>query len=113
MSPYGNPIPGLSDLGEVTAHEAAEAARAMDVASLMQPLVGSRNVFIHTIGEPIQVDTELLAGLQQAGVLPGKIVGAERINNDGDVTIGAKDAEVVLDLPAEVARHLYASISNS
>ncbi len=113
MSPYGNPIPGLSDLGDVTAHDEAEAAGAMDLASLMEPLVGSRNVFIHTIGEPLQVDTELLARFQQAGVLPGKIVGAERINNDGDVTIGAKDAEVVLDLPAEVARHLYASISNS
>src|SRR5690625_5862960 len=48
MSPYGNPIPGLSDLGEVTAHDEAEAAGAMDVSSLMEQLVGSLNVLDRT-----------------------------------------------------------------
>src|SRR5690625_190333 len=111
-SPYGNPIPGLAELDEVAVDDEAEAAGATDLVELMKPRAGRTNVLIHTIGEPLQVDIDLLVRFQQAGVLPGNIVGAERINDDGDVTIGAPEAEVVLDLPAEVARHLYGSISN-
>src|SRR5690625_4596157 len=113
MSPYGNPIPGLEDLGDVAVDAEAEAAGARDLVTLMESHTGRANVFIHTIGEPLQVDTELLERFQQAGVLPDQIVGAERLNDDGDVTIGAHGAEVVLDLPAEVARHLYGSIRDS
>jgi len=111
-SPYGNPIPGLAELDEVAVDDEAEAAGATDLVELMKPRAGRTNVLIHTIGEPLQVDIDLLVRFQQAGVLPGNIVGAERINDDGDVTIGSPEAEVVLDLPAEVARHLYGSISN-
>lgn len=111
VSPYGNPIPGLEDLGEVAVDDVAEAAGARDLVSLMEQRNGRVEVFIHAIGEPLQTDIELLRRFQQAGVLPGQIVGAERLNGDGDVTIGAKDAEVVLDLPAEVARHLYGSVT--
>ena len=111
-SPYGNPIPGLAELDEVAVDDEAEAAGATDLVELMKPRAGRTNVLIHTIGEPLQVDIDLLVRFQQAGVLPGNIVGAERINDDGDVTIGAPEAEVVLDLPADVARHLYGSISN-
>ncbi|HLS03613.1 MAG TPA: iron dependent repressor, metal binding and dimerization domain protein [Actinomycetales bacterium] len=112
-SPYGNPIPGLADLGDKPAQDAAAAAGASDLVRLMEDRSGNHDVMIHTIGEPLQVDPELLKRFQEAGVLPGQIVGAQRLNDDGDVTIGAKDAEVVLDLPAEVARHLYGSIRDS
>lgn len=111
-SPYGNPIPGLADLDDVAVDEEAVAAGATDLVSLLETVTGRSEIFIHTIGEPLQVDTELLKRFQQAGVLPEETVGAERINAEGDVTVGAAGAEVVLDLPAEVARHIYGSISN-
>jgi DtxR family Mn-dependent transcriptional regulator len=57
------------------------------------------------LGEPLQTDVELLARLAQAQVRPGSVVTVER--GAGVVTVAAPGAETVLDLPDEVARHVF------
>lgn len=97
--PYGNPIPGLAELGE---HEEAEG-----FLEGVQTLVGwsDPTAQVARIGEPLQVDIELLARLAGAGVLPGSVVSVDRA--DGVVSVAAPGSAVVLDLPEELARHVF------
>ncbi|MBU4335350.1 MAG: ferrous iron transport protein A, partial [Actinobacteria bacterium] len=60
---------------------------------------------IARLGEPLQVDTELLARLAEAGVLPGAVVAVERV--DALVSLAAPGSALVLDLPEEIARHVF------
>lgn len=76
-SPYGNPIPGLAELG-VSVDATAEDFRAGN-----QPLVeavgsatGDRRVAVARIGEELQKDVELMAALRSAGIRPGTEVKA-------------------------------------
>ena len=107
QSPYGNPIPGLVELGEL-----AEAAAFLDGVTSLLLFARSdgadrtpRQAIVGRLGEPIQTDTGLLERLSSAGVLPGASITVERGN--GLVTVGAPGAEIVLDLPDEVARHIF------
>jgi len=102
FDPYGNPIPGLSELGE-------EQTR-VGFLDGVEPLVGADGAVagaavVARIAEPLQVDIELLTRLADAGVVPGADVTVER--GAGVVTVGVPGAEVVLDLPDEVARHVF------
>jgi DtxR family Mn-dependent transcriptional regulator len=105
-SPYGNPIPGLAELGE---HAPAAAfldgvvsltvfARSLDGAAEAQATVVR-------LGEPVQVEIELLGQLRTAGVLPDAVVTVRP--GAGQVTVGAPGAPTVLDLPDEIARHVF------
>ncbi|NMR20512.1 metal-dependent transcriptional regulator [Cellulomonas fimi] len=103
-SPYGNPIPGLDELGDVRAPE-----HFLDgVVALTQavPADGQPGrVVVARLGEPLQTDTELLARLANAGVVPGGEITVER--GAGVLTVSAPGAETVLDLPIEVSRHIF------
>ena len=68
-----------------------------------------RQAAVARIAEPLQVDTELLARLSDAGVTPGARVDVER--GEGVVTVGVPGSGVVLDLPDDVARHIFVSVS--
>ena len=105
-SPYGNPIPGMGELGEVRADERflAGVVGLLDAAALI-PAGESREGVVARLGEPLQTDIELLARLQWAGLMPGRTVRIER--GQGIVTIGEPGADVVLDLPDDVARHVF------
>ena len=107
QDPYGNPIPGLSELGEQLA----------DVPFLegVQPLpavVGAGTargtevpIVLQRIAEPLQVDIELLARLSDAGLVPGAQATARY---DGVVyTVAVEGGDTVLDLPEDLARHLF------
>ncbi|MDT0167063.1 metal-dependent transcriptional regulator [Actinotalea sp. AC32] len=107
-SPYGNPIPGLGELGE---HMASEGF--LDgVVSLVEHArrsPGRGEVVVQRLGEPLQTDVELLERLAQAGVLPGATVRVE--TGAGMVTVGADGAELVLDLPDDIARHVFVGVA--
>ena len=105
-SPYGNPIPGMEELGQVGADEdfLAGVVGLLDAAAGI-PEGESREGVIARLGEPLQTDIELLARLQWAGLLPGRTVRIER--GRGMVTVGEPGADVVLDLPDDVARHVF------
>lgn len=103
FDPYGNPIPGLAEIGD----DAAGTTFLDGVVSLVDPAAptgGSVGV-VARIGEPVQVDVELLGRLAEAGVTPGASVAVD--HTDGTVTVRAPGSEVLLDLPEEVARHIF------
>jgi DtxR family Mn-dependent transcriptional regulator len=107
FDPYGNPIPGLDEIGE----ERTPVGFLDGVESLVAVVVaagGETTGVVARIGEPLQVDVELLARLSQAGVRPGNEVAIQK--NNGVVTVGRPGAETVLDLPQEIARHVFLTV---
>jgi DtxR family transcriptional regulator, Mn-dependent transcriptional regulator len=100
-SPYGNPIPGLAELGEGPAASTAVAG-TMALAAIPTEVT---SVVVRRIGEPLQSDTGLLMRLRRAGVRPNTPVAIERI--DGGVRIGSGAAAT--DLDPEIAAHLFVS----
>ena len=112
-SPYGNPIPGLDELGE---HALAEAfldgvVTLIDFVQTHAQGTGPVRAVVGRLGEPLQTDIELLGRLAGAGVLPGATVGVA--GGDGLVTVGAPGGEVVVDLPDDVARHVFVRASGA
>jgi DtxR family Mn-dependent transcriptional regulator len=86
-SPYGNPIPGLAELG------VTPAAQFMDG--------------VVSIAEPVQFEPELLQQLQNAGVMPGAKATISTLGSYVLVQVeGFADG---LELPVEVAVHIYAA----
>ncbi|MFZ3416839.1 metal-dependent transcriptional regulator [Arthrobacter sp. 3Tela_A] len=104
-SPYGNPIPGLEALGGEAAVPPAVAYRdllsAVELVSSTQPMVLER------LAEPIQVDPELLTQLDEAGLRPGASITAEVVG--GYISVRVPGIEGALELPAEVASHVFVS----
>jgi DtxR family Mn-dependent transcriptional regulator len=105
-SPYGNPIPGLGELGEDRPDEHFLHG-VLPLRSVAPLAVGDDGVtaVVERLGEPLQTDIELLARLAGAGVRPGQTITVER--GPGVLTVGTPGADVVLDLPDEVARHIF------
>jgi DtxR family transcriptional regulator, Mn-dependent transcriptional regulator len=108
FSPYGNPIPGLSELGD-----AASAVEFLDGVVSLPALVGQRTgaesftAVVARLGEPLQTDIELLSRLAAAGVKPGDSITVEPMDNGAGISVTAHGAELVLDLPEEVSRHIF------
>ena len=106
FDPYGNPIPGLAELGEETTRVSfLDGVRSLTSEGLV---LDGGEVTVVRIAEPLQVDVDLLARFAQAGVLPGKSVTARRA--DGVITVGTPGAEIVLDLPDDIARHIFVGV---
>ena len=104
-SPYGNPIPSLDDLGT------SPSARFLEgVISLVPHVKGSSGpveVRIRRLGEPAQFDPDLLADLKATGVLPGATATA--IATPGGVRLEVDGYDETLELPNEVASHIFVS----
>jgi DtxR family Mn-dependent transcriptional regulator len=103
-SPYGNPIPGLDELGEPVNEEFR-----LGVSNLVELVAkGADSATVRRIGEPAQVDPEALSLLTQAGLMPGRRV---MIRRDGGWIVvlreGADEAAEV-SLPEAVALHVFA-----
>ena len=137
-SPYGNPIPGLEELGG----PASDAgAFRLGLQSLPDALAaGSTPVFaVRRLGERLQMNVELMRRLADAGIRPGAPVSATRTGSTvtiasaapaataavvsaavggvpvataataaaGAATGAAVAAGSPLDLPVDVARHVF------
>ncbi len=102
FDPYGNPIPGLDEIGEERT-----PVRFLDgvVPLTTATLAADGRAVVARIAEPLQVDVELLTRLADAGVVPGAEISVER--SAGVVTVGVAGAGTVLDLPLDVARHIF------
>ncbi|MBM6402256.1 metal-dependent transcriptional regulator [Phycicoccus sonneratiae] len=103
-SPYGNPIPGLDELGETgETVDFRSGLSTLDAVAAEEPLA----VVVRRIGEPVQVDHEALALLTSAGLLPGQ---PARVRRDGTRVVvfheGADEATGV-SLPADIAGHVF------
>ena len=91
-SPFGNPIPGLAELGE--------SAAAVDAAVVgLDSVAGeaSKRVVVRRIGEPLQDDVELMGRLRRAGVVPGQVVKVT--SSEGGVMVGSGMEYAELPLP--------------
>ncbi len=102
QSPYGNPIPGLEELGE---DGSDYEGFLVGVRPLDQLVVATEiKVLVARIGEPIQTDEQLMADFKRVGVLPGRVVTAVR-DSRGVVTLGVGGDTVTLDL--DTAAHVF------
>jgi DtxR family Mn-dependent transcriptional regulator len=100
-SPYGNPIPGLTELGEGR----DEVAFREGLVALSSVADSATTVVVRRIGEPIQSDTALMSRLRRAGLRPNTPVPVARVN--GRVVIG-RDGEAT-EIDDLVASHLFVS----
>ncbi|SDS33676.1 metal-dependent transcriptional regulator [Microlunatus soli] len=74
-SPYGNPIPGLNELGVSCQVEGFRDGNA-PLAEVVDPDGAPLAVRVSRIGEELQKDVELMATLRNAGIQPGVEVKA-------------------------------------
>ncbi|MDD9207935.1 metal-dependent transcriptional regulator [Georgenia sp. 10Sc9-8] len=111
--PYGNPIPGLDELGEARPAPFLSGVRSLpavmvdfdadhEAGALPAELVLAR------IGEPLQVDVDLLARLAEAGLRPGGPMHVR--SEDGAYAVRAPGNPVELALPEDLARHLFVQV---
>jgi DtxR family Mn-dependent transcriptional regulator len=106
-SPYGNPIPGLDELGDESPSEDFRLG-----LSTLTALAGAdtRTVLVRRIGEPVQVDHDALSLLTVARLLPGERV---RVRREDDRVLAYRDGApetTAVSLPDEVAQHVFAAL---
>jgi DtxR family Mn-dependent transcriptional regulator len=103
VSPYGNPIPGLQELGvEISAKQTRPN---VSLPSKLAELGKDTGLVINRIGEPIQIDADFLADLRELGLVPGARVNASHI--DGRVFLVLEGQENGLALDHDLAAHIF------
>jgi DtxR family transcriptional regulator, Mn-dependent transcriptional regulator len=105
-SPYGNPIPGLAELGIAAAPEFMDGV--INIVDRVAQSGGPVAATIRRLGEPVQFEPELLQQLRTAGVLPGADVTL--VDAGAFVSITGNGAAEGIDLPNEVAVHIYVGV---
>lgn len=101
-SPYGNPIPGLEHIGGSAANDFLDGVISLTHAAA----AGVREGTIRRLAEPAQVDPDLLHQLREAGVVPGAHARL-RPEPNGYVSVEVVGRDEGIDLPAEIAQHIY------
>lgn len=98
-SPYGNPIPGLEELGQPRGEEFMEGVQALADVAGPEP----SRVRVRRISEEMQKDEKLMVTLRRVGAGPDKtiVVTASR---DG-VLIGSGGESAEIDF--EAAEHIF------
>jgi len=102
VSPYGNPIPGLAELGD----DEGDAFREGMVALTEVPKT-TGSVVIRRIGEPPQSDSTLLTRLCRAGFRPEAAVPVSLTG--GHVRIGTGPDAVEVD--DATAAHIFVTVA--
>ncbi|MEN9749851.1 MAG: hypothetical protein RL149_929 [Actinomycetota bacterium] len=102
VSPYGNPIPGLAELG----HKSNEAFR--DGVLAITELVGEaegKKYRLARIGEPLQVFSEQLADMRVAGLVPGATLTIDF--GPSSITVRAEGGKGSMEFSRDLAAHLF------
>ncbi len=107
-SPYGNPIPGLDELGvsgdQVEFRDGNEQLQSVVRANSGVPI----RVVIQRMSEEIQKDVAMMGTLRAAGIQPGVEVSAE-LGGLG-VRLSAPDAPVC-EIDTEASTHLFVTLA--
>ncbi|MFM6971896.1 MAG: metal-dependent transcriptional regulator [Rhodoluna sp.] len=103
VSPYGNPIPGLDELGHGGNSSFKEGV--VSIADLPGAIANQSTFILRRIGEPLQVDTELLSQLAALGIKTGSKISLEFSPQAVLVSPAGKAEGLKLDL--ELAMHLF------
>ncbi|MGQ0624219.1 MAG: metal-dependent transcriptional regulator [Sporichthyaceae bacterium] len=101
-SPYGNPIPGLAELGDADSGLFREGLQSLDQVATTNGV----SVVVRRIGEPIQEDLSMIRGMWRAGVRPGGSVVARTAA--GGVLVG-RGGETI-ELESAVASHVFVEV---
>jgi DtxR family transcriptional regulator, Mn-dependent transcriptional regulator len=103
-SPYGNPIPGLRELGEAADDEEFMAG-VEPLEAVLAGLTGDgdERVLVRRISEELQKDETVMAALRRVGALPDKVVTVARGAEGVLIGSGGESAEIDADL----AGHLF------
>lgn len=101
-SPYGNPIPGLDELGVTGADVHRPPLFALAAIPDKDPVT----VVVERFGESLQADRRAMASLHEAGVVPGARAIVQR---DGELysidRVGGSDS--ALTVPPGDAMHIF------
>lgn len=99
FDPYGNPIPGLEQIGAVSA--VSDSASLHNISDTVT--ADGQEVVVRRISEHLQADEELLGRLAAGGIRPGKTVqvirGVDGIQI-GSTSFGPEVADHVFVVPA-------------
>jgi DtxR family transcriptional regulator, Mn-dependent transcriptional regulator len=101
-SPYGNPIPGLEELGSDTVGE-----DFMEGLESLAKVAGDEKgtVLVRRISEEMQKDETLMSALRRVGALPDRSVTVVATTEGVLVGAGGESAEIV----PEAAEHIFVS----
>jgi len=103
VSPYGNPIPGLAELG-VPPDPAALSGLDDSGAVALAALPAARtDVVVVRLAEPLQAEHDVMAALHRVGALPGAQVTAEPIGPG----VRLRGQGATLTLSDDQAQHVY------
>jgi DtxR family Mn-dependent transcriptional regulator len=99
-SPYGNPIPGLAELGETR-----DAEGFMTGVSPLSDAAGaeSARVQVRRISEEMQKDAVLMSVLRRVGAQPGEAVAVVATDDGVLIGSGGETAEIM----TEAAQHIF------
>jgi len=103
ISPYGNPIPGLEELGLDS--NPSFAAGVAPITSVIAVTGSANDLVLARIAETVQIDPEFLAHLRELGILPGARISAEHSGNRILITSEGNAEGVALD--HDLAVHLF------
>jgi DtxR family Mn-dependent transcriptional regulator len=101
-SPYGNPIPGLAELGESEDGESGDGARLEPLDTVVSK-EGEARVMVRRIGEEMQKDETVMAALRRVGALPDKVVTV----TPGAVGVLVGSAGETAEIDLDLAAHLF------
>lgn len=103
FSPFGNPIPGLDELGYKTNPTFKDGV--VSIVDLPKAIASQSEFVLRRIGEPMQLDVALLGQLQELGILPGAKV---TVDFEGTTVLIAKHGSAEgLRLESDLAMHLF------
>jgi DtxR family Mn-dependent transcriptional regulator len=99
-SPYGNPIPGLGELGEDAVDEAF-----MDGVEPLSKAAGaeSSRALVRRISEEMQKDEALMSAMRRVGALPDRTITIQATPDGVLVGAGGESAEIF----PEAADHIF------
>jgi DtxR family Mn-dependent transcriptional regulator len=103
VSPYGNPIPGLEELGFKTNTTFKDGV--VSILDLPKAIAEQSTFTLKRIGEPAQLDVELLTQLKKLGLLPGAKVDLQF--TAGGVLVMPSGQQEGLELTNDLAMHLF------
>jgi len=99
-SPYGNPIPGLDELGAAAVDE-----EFMTGVEPLSRVAGAEKgtVLVRRISEEMQKDETLMSALRRAGALPDRTVTVVTTGEGVLIGSGGETAEII----PEAAEHIF------
>jgi len=103
VSPYGNPIPGLAELGFKTNANFQDGV--VSILDLPRAIAEQSTFVLKRIGEPAQLDVEFLTALRKLNILPGATVRLQFRERGVLVTSGTESEG--LELSNDLAMHLF------